>query len=79
MTIYAVATDSFMSGWGSAPGRSLVAIKCETNEELDFALAKLEAREEMKRVRINLNLPRVSSNDHLSIWTREENPVWFPA
>ena len=77
--IYAVATDSFMSGWGNAQGRSLVAIACQTNEDLDFALDKLYRREEMKRVRINLNLPRVGPGDALDVWTRETHPAWFPA
>lgn len=76
--IYAVATDAFMSGWGLAQRRSIVAIECHTREELDFALTKLEGRAEMKRVRTCQRLPRLANGDHLAIYTRAENPVWFP-
>lgn len=76
---YAIAVDSFMSDWGNAAGgRSLVAIECETDEEVTFALAKLRARPEMKRVRLSLDLPKAARSDHLAIMRRETHPAWFP-
>lgn len=75
--LYAVATDSFMSGWGEAPGRSLIALECGTREQLDRAIYKLEQRPEMKRVRVNLALPKLRAGDHLSVMTPDQNPVWF--
>lgn len=49
--VYVVATDRFMSGWGEAPGRSIVAVECHTSEEVDFAMRVMESRDEMMRVR----------------------------
>lgn len=77
MTVYVVATDSFMSGWGEAPGRSLIAAACETSEQVDRALARFNERPEFKRVRFNFRLPRTRAGDHLSIVTPQANPVWF--
>ncbi len=76
--VYMVATDSFMSGWGGAPGRSIVAVECHTSEEVDFAEAKLRERPEMKRVRFCYRKPRLRDGDHLKIFTRADAPFWFP-
>lgn len=66
---YVVANDKFMSGWAGV-NRSLVAIECETSDDVDAATAWLQNRSEMKRVRYNLNLPKLRTGDHLSVWTR---------
>ena len=71
---FLVATDSFMSGWGKAQGRSLFAIPL-TSEEINDGMTynrieeRMERRPEFKRVRFVLRdyRPRLSEGDHLSI------------
>lgn len=74
--MYVVANDKFMSGWGGC-ARSLVAIKCETSEEVDKATAWFNNRSDMKRVRTNLNLPKTKAGDCLSVWTKETHSHIF--
>jgi hypothetical protein len=48
----AIATDSFLSGWGGAAGRSSVIVyECRDEHEAKLACEYLEGRGEMKRVR----------------------------
>ena len=83
---FAVATDSFMSGWGHAPGRSLFAIAVRTREELDTVLDNMEAREDFKRPRNVQPIKRggkwipnckLRNGDHLSIRNREDCSRFF--
>ena len=49
----AIATDSFLSGWGGAAGRtSIIVYECRDEHEAKLACEALEARGEMKRVRV---------------------------
>ena len=71
---YIIATDSFMSGWGMAPNRSLFAIAIGTREERDAVESNMRAREEMKRPRFvrprkSDGMPdvRLQPGDHLSV------------
>lgn len=75
---YVVATDSFMSGWGKAPGRSIVAVEVHNHAHEKHVTDVLERRPEMKRVRFSVNLPRVRRGDHLDVWTRKTHPQVFP-
>ena len=85
---YIVATDSFMSGWGLAPGRSLYALAVYTPHDEETVMANMQAREEMKRVRFVLadgqgGLPstakRLGKSDHLSVRDRTTaNPFYIP-
>jgi hypothetical protein len=69
---YAVGTDSFMSGWGKAPGRSLYALPCTSYEEAEVCAENLRRRGDMKRVRIVGAdwRPHMRAGDHLSIADR---------
>ena len=66
---YAVATDSFMSGWGLSPGRSLLAYSCRTLGEAEELRRYLAGRGEMRRARIcgARWRPRLAAGDHLRI------------
>lgn len=66
---FVVATDSFMSGWGQAPGRSLFAVPFRTWAEGRIVSENMHARSEMKRVRVvgKDYRPRMRPGDHLSI------------
>ncbi len=66
-TLYVIATDSFMSGWGLARGRSLYGVACETMAQAENVFRRMKARPEMKRVRITRNLPRTHKGDHLHV------------
>lgn len=76
--MFVCANDQALSGWGGVR-RSLVAIQCETHEEIDAATAWLNKRPEMARVRLNLALPRVRKGDNLAIWSRTSHPHIFGA
>ena len=66
---FIVATDTFMSGWGKAPGRSLFAIPVRTSDEWDETLRFMHGRSDMKYVReVGRDYrPRLYAGDHLSI------------
>jgi len=76
---FVVFTDSFMSGWGKAPGRSLYAMPVSNPRQAELVLASGKRRGEMKRGRIVKDVRRIRlhEGDHLSI----ANPVncsrWF--
>lgn len=67
--LWAVATDKFMSGWGQAPGRSLVAYPADLIDgRRNDLLRWMQKRGDFQRVRINLELPKLGEGDHLSIY-----------
>lgn len=75
---FVVATDSFLSGWGQAPGTSYYAIAVDTDLEAYIVMDNnLKARPEMKRVRFNLSLPKGGPRDHLVITDKHEAPRFF--
>lgn len=66
--LFVVATDSALSGWGSARGgRSLYALACRSEDEAATVEANLRRRPEMRRVRICHTFPRAKSCDHLAV------------
>jgi len=66
---FVVATDSFMSGWGDAPRRSLFAVPVRNWKEAEIVLDNMQHRPEMKRARIvgKDYRPKLRPGDHLSI------------
>lgn len=67
--LWMVATDKIMSGWGMAPGRSLVAYPADGDHKQLAALYKFcDDRPDFLRVRTSLKLPRLHDGDHLSIY-----------
>ncbi len=69
---YVVATDSFLSGWGEAPGRSLYAVAVRTTEEMGDVEWRMGQRSDFKRVRFNMHLPRLREGDHLHVVPAEQ-------
>lgn len=68
---FVVATDKFMSGWGNAEGRSLIAVPFTSEEDREKVLRRIARRSEMKRVRTVRGKefkPRLNSGDHLHIY-----------
>jgi hypothetical protein len=78
---FVVFTDSFMSGWGNAPRRSLYALAFHTSEEADVLWNNGQDRSDMKRGRILHSerdlLRTVKHGDHLSIVDRGTADSWF--
>lgn len=78
---FVVFTDSFMSGWGKAPGRSLYALAFQTSEEADVLWNNGYDRSDMKRGRILHSerdlLRTVKPGDHLSIVDRDTAASWY--
>jgi len=73
VSIYMVATDSFMSGWGKASGgKSYYAVACSDHIVAADVERRMRARSEFKRVRDNLKPPRLGPNDHLHIVPAEQ-------
>jgi hypothetical protein len=67
--LWAVANDSFMSGWGQAPGRSLVAYPIDLHDGRHSEILNwMRRRGDFKRVRVNMELPELREGDHLSIY-----------
>ena len=67
---FVVATDSFMSGWGRAPGRSIFAVPVVDLRQAEIVLDNMEHRTEMKRARLVLAdnyRPKLRGGDHFSI------------
>ena len=68
---FVVATDKFMSGWGSAPGKSYVAVPFISAEDRERIEIRMRRRPEMKRIRIVYGKkyrPSLHSGDHLHIY-----------
>lgn len=63
---YVLATDSFMSGWGLAENKSnVLVIPCDDLRTAEEVEQVLKARDEMKRVRVTANRPRLRPEWHL--------------
>ena len=74
-----VATHKFMSGWGEARGGvSYAAWDC-TEETYQHVLKWVEARKEMKRVRLVYGEWRPRGNGHAHIYAVESNHVSLPS
>jgi len=66
-----VDTDRFLGGWGLAPGRSIVACPCLTQDDADRVQEVFERRPEFVRVRWVRGQhyrPRLFPGDHLHIY-----------
>ena len=76
---FVVATDSFMSGWGQAPGKSYFAVPVRNAEQAEIVEANMEHRSEMKRVRFVLAdyRPRLRAGDHLSIRALDDSARFY--
>lgn len=70
ISLWLVATDKFMSGWGMAPGSSYVAYPADnlTMTQRNNLESWMDERSDFIRVRTNSNLPRGRDGDHLSIY-----------
>ena len=71
---FVVATDSFMSGWGLAPGKSYFAVPYRATDNPQAIFNRLDDRSEMKRVRYvgKDYRPKLREGDHLSIRNMDE-------
>jgi len=74
---YVIMIDSFMSGWGKAPGRSYIAIAVDNQEEADIVMQNARKRSEMKSIRLRKKLPKVSEGDHLKVTDKHDFGNWF--
>lgn len=57
--VYVTMTDSFMSGWGPAKGKTnKYVLECESYEEAEIVAANARRRSEMKYVNITKRCPK---------------------
>lgn len=64
---YVMATDTFMSGWGLAPGKSFYGVACDTLDQASDVERRMKTRPEFKRVRICVTPTKTTSRDHLHV------------
>ena len=76
---FVLMTDSFMSGWGKAPGRSLFAVPVSNWRQAETVLENARNRSEMKRPRFVRTLRNVKlyRGDHLSIRAPGDSGRWY--
>ena len=76
---FVVFTDTFMSGWGKAPRRSIFAIPVSNPRQAETVLASGKRRTEMHRGRIVKDIRRIRlfAGDHLSIRNPDDCSRWF--
>ena len=76
---FVVANDSFMSGWGQAPGRSIFAVPFRSWTEASIVEDNMRHRSEMKYVRVvgKAYRPRLRAGDHFSIRDMSECDRWY--
>ena len=73
-TLGVVGTDKFLSGWGEAIGGVSYAAWACRPEKVDQVYQRIEAREDMKRVRtVRLNGYRPRGTGHLHIYVIKED------
>ncbi len=68
---FVIATDKYMSGWGDAKGKSVVAVPFTSEQDKEKILNRMNLRNEMKRVRITYGKqykPNLRQDDHLHIY-----------
>jgi len=73
---FVVATDSFMSGWGDAPGKSIVAVPVTSDKDKAWVQTVMGNRSEMKRIRFAYGSsykPRLGQDDHLHIYNTKNS------
>lgn len=81
---YVVCTDTFLSGWGDAPGRSLYALAFSDAAEADALLIAARGRTDMQRPRIVSRVKangepriRLQPGDHLAIVDGATAAEWY--
>lgn len=57
-TLYVIARDKFMSGWGKAAGKTnLYVVPCESELQVQRALSNMRRRPEMDDIRTETRMP----------------------
>jgi hypothetical protein len=79
MTKYWVSmTDRFLSGWGSAEGKTnKLVIECDNYEEAEIVADNARRRSEMKYINICLNKPRYGKGVLVSYHGKGDYGRWF--
>jgi hypothetical protein len=73
---YVLANDRFMSGWGKSPEQNTVILPCSSYNEAECVARYAEYREDMQRVRIVVNRPRLRSGITYSLFSRHDVETW---
>jgi len=76
---WVVCTDSFLSGWGYCPGRSLYALAVSNARQANIVAHNARARSDMKRVRFMRNVRglRLKAGDHLRMVGPDQAARWY--
>lgn len=76
---YVTMTDSFLSGWGMAEGKTnKLVIECNNLQEAEIVANNARARSDMKYVNICTTKPRYSSSAYYVSWhDKSSYPNWF--
>lgn len=66
---FVTATDSYMSGWGNAQGKTnKLVFGCTSYDQAETVEGNLKARDEMKYVNICVTKPRYNERRYLVQW-----------
>jgi hypothetical protein len=76
---YVTMTDSFLSGWGMAEGKTnKLVIECDTLAEAQIVKRNAKDRSEMKYVRISYKKPSYNQSMYLTHYEDKTNfSRWF--
>lgn len=76
---YVTMTDSFMSGWGKAEGKTnKLVLECDSLREANIVATYADQRNEMKRVSVRKTKPKYNeSNYYTQYKTKEDMPLWY--
>jgi hypothetical protein len=76
---YVTMTDTFLSGWGMAEGKTnKLVIECDSRREAEIVANNARARSDMKHVNICANKPSYSSSKYYVSWhDKSSYPSWF--
>lgn len=75
---YVTMTDSFMSDWGPAEGKSTVYVAlCDNEREAEIVKANAEAREDQENPEIKTVKPLPGEGQHMMLMSREDSARWY--
>ncbi len=76
---YVTMTDSFLSGWGGAEGKTCKYIyPCSNYREASIVADNAKGRGDQRYVNIRTSKPYYNSRTHLTKWaSKENNASWY--
>lgn len=76
---YVVTTDTFMSGWGKAEGKTnKLILPCESYEQAEIVEKNAKARQDQTNVSIRKTMPKFDEGKVFAqVKTIKDYPSWY--